>query len=72
MPCFLGIYVCLTSVVLADMVGVKRLSNAFGMILLFVGIGTIVGPPMAGMYIYYIAFNYLFNYLFYLVPYFDS
>lgn len=43
-----GSYVCLTSVVLVDMIGVDRLTNAFGLLLFIQGIATFVGPPMAG------------------------
>lgn len=41
-------YVCLTSVVLVDLVGVDRLTNAFGLLLFIQGIATFVGPPLAG------------------------
>nr|CAD2190488.1 unnamed protein product [Meloidogyne enterolobii] len=41
-------YVCLTSVVLVDLVGVDRLTNAFGLLLFIQGIATFVGPPIAG------------------------
>lgn len=41
-------YVCLTSVVLVDLIGVDRLTNAFGLLLLIQGIATFVGPPLAG------------------------
>ena len=44
----IGSYVCLTSVVLVDMIGVDRLTNAFGLLLFIQGIATFVGPPMAG------------------------
>lgn len=39
---------CLTSVVLVDLVGVDRLTNAFGLLLFIQGIATFVGPPLAG------------------------
>uniref|UniRef100_A0AC34Q3W2 Major facilitator superfamily (MFS) profile domain-containing protein n=1 Tax=Panagrolaimus sp. JU765 TaxID=591449 RepID=A0AC34Q3W2_9BILA len=42
-------YVCLTSVVLVDMVGVDRLTSAFGLLLLVQGIATFVGPPLGGL-----------------------
>jgi len=45
---FKGSYVCLTSVVLVDLVGVDRLTNAFGLLLFIQGIATFVGPPIAG------------------------
>jgi hypothetical protein len=42
-------YVCLTSVVLVDMIGVDRLTSGFGLLLLVQGIATFVGPPIAGV-----------------------
>lgn len=44
----LSSYVCLTSVLLVDLLGVEKLTNAFGLLLLFQGIGTVFGPPIAG------------------------
>ncbi|KAE9551215.1 hypothetical protein FO519_005582 [Halicephalobus sp. NKZ332] len=41
--------VCLASVVLVDMVGIDRLTSAFGLLLLVQGIATFVGPPIAGV-----------------------
>lgn len=45
---FIGVYVSLTSVVLVDLLGIERLTNSFGLLLLFQGVATIVGPPVAG------------------------
>lgn len=42
-------YVCLTSVILVDLLGVDKLTNAFGLLLLFQGIATFAGPPIAGI-----------------------
>ncbi|KAF7632723.1 MFS domain-containing protein [Meloidogyne graminicola] len=50
-------YVCLTSVVLVDLVGVNRLTNAFGLLLFIQGIATFVGPPIAGK-LYDLTFRY--------------
>ncbi|EJW88025.1 major facilitator superfamily transporter [Wuchereria bancrofti] len=44
----LSSYVCLTSVLLVDLIGIEKLTNAFGLILLFQGIGTVIGPPISG------------------------
>ncbi|KAK0403713.1 hypothetical protein QR680_017082 [Steinernema hermaphroditum] len=44
----LSSYVCLTSVLLVDLLGVDKLTNAFGLLLLFQGVGTVFGPPIAG------------------------
>ncbi|CAJ0934642.1 unnamed protein product, partial [Mesorhabditis belari] len=41
-------YVCLTSVILVDLLGLEKLTNAFGLLLLFQGIGTVFGPPISG------------------------
>ena len=41
-------YVCLTSVVLVDLVGLDRLTNGLGLLFFVQGIATFVGPPLAG------------------------
>jgi MFS family permease len=41
-------YVCLTSVILVDLIGLERLTNGLGLLLLVQGIATFVGPPIAG------------------------
>ncbi|WAR27371.1 MOT5-like protein [Mya arenaria] len=43
-----GVYVSLTSVVLVDLLGLEMLTNSFGLLLMFQGIATLVGPPIAG------------------------
>ncbi|CAF4676918.1 unnamed protein product [Rotaria sp. Silwood1] len=45
---FSGGYVALTAIVLVDLVGINKLSDAFGVLLLFVGIATAVGTPIVG------------------------
>lgn len=44
----IGAYVGLTSVILVDLLGLDKLTNAFGLLLLCQGIATLIGPPMAG------------------------
>lgn len=44
----IGVYTCLTPIVLVDLLGLEKLSNAFGLVLLYQGIGAVVGPPIAG------------------------
>lgn len=44
----IGAYVGLTSVVLVDLLGIEKLTNAFGLLLLFQGIASLIGPPIAG------------------------
>ena len=43
-----GAYVGLTSVILVDLLGLECLTNAFGLLLLFQGIASFVGPPIGG------------------------
>ena len=44
-----GVFVCLTPIVLVDLLGLDKLSNAFGLVLLFQGIGA-VAVRFAGLY----------------------
>ena len=46
----IGAYVGLTSVILVDLLGLDKLTNAFGLLLLFQGVATLIGPPIAGTY----------------------
>ncbi|XP_015176547.1 PREDICTED: monocarboxylate transporter 12 [Polistes dominula] len=43
-----GAYVGLTSVILVDLLGLSRLTNSFGLLLLFQGFASLLGPPIAG------------------------
>lgn len=43
-----GAYVGLTSVCLVDIVGLDKLTNAFGLVLLSQGIASLAGTPLAG------------------------
>lgn len=45
----IGAYVGLTSVILVDLLGLDKLTNAFGLLLLFQGIASLIGPPIAGV-----------------------
>ncbi|CAF2621749.1 unnamed protein product [Rotaria sp. Silwood2] len=45
---FSGGYVTLTAIVLVDIVGIEKLSDAFGVLLLFIGIATAIGTPIVG------------------------
>ena len=48
---FSGGYVTLTAIVLVDIVGVEKLSDAFGVLLLFIGVATAIGTPIVGKYL---------------------
>ncbi|GBP20934.1 Monocarboxylate transporter 5 [Eumeta japonica] len=41
-------YISLTSIILVDLLGLDKLTNAFGLLMLFRGAATIVGSPLAG------------------------
>lgn len=44
----IGAYVGLTSVILVDLLGLNKLTNAFGLLLLFQGVASFIGPPIGG------------------------
>ncbi|RWS05964.1 hypothetical protein B4U79_12272 [Dinothrombium tinctorium] len=46
--CIAG-YMCLTSIILVDLLGLDKLTNAFGLISLCRGVASMIGPPMAGV-----------------------
>ncbi|KAL0275555.1 UNVERIFIED_CONTAM: hypothetical protein PYX00_003373 [Menopon gallinae] len=41
-------YISLTSIILVDLLGLDKLTNAFGLLILFRGCATIIGSPLAG------------------------
>jgi MCP family monocarboxylic acid transporter-like MFS transporter 14 len=41
-------YISLTSIVLVDLLGLDNLTSAFGLLVLFRGVSSMVGPPVAG------------------------
>jgi len=41
-------YVLLTTLVLADLLGPELFTNSFGLLLLFQGVATLIGPPIVG------------------------
>eukprot|EP00095_Tigriopus_kingsejongensis_P002022 snap_masked-scaffold1627_size33010-processed-gene-0.3 protein:Tk02022 transcript:snap_masked-scaffold1627_size33010-processed-gene-0.3-mRNA-1 annotation:"monocarboxylate transporter" len=45
---FTAAYVSLTSIVLVQLLGLDKLTSAFGLLVLFRGVASIVGPPIAG------------------------
>ena len=59
-----GAYVGLTSVVLVDLLGLDKLTNAFGLLLLFQGIASVMGPPIIGR-LYKVVHTFFYPMLFY-------
>jgi MFS-type transporter involved in bile tolerance (Atg22 family) len=41
-------YISLTSIILVDLLGLEKLTNAFGLLILFRGAAAIFGTPLAG------------------------
>lgn len=41
-------YISLTSIILVDLLGLDKLTNAFGLLILFRGAAAILGSPLAG------------------------
>lgn len=51
-------YISLTSIILVDLLGLDKLTNAFGLLILFRGAAAIIGSPLAGMlYVYSKSYN---------------
>ncbi|XP_078264518.1 monocarboxylate transporter 13-like isoform X2 [Rhinoraja longicauda] len=46
---FLGTIMALVVTLITDVVGAERLSSALGLIMLFRGVGCLLGPPLAGL-----------------------
>lgn len=44
----IAVYVSLTSVLLVDLLGLEKLTHAFGLLLVFQGLASIIGPPVVG------------------------
>ena len=42
-------YISLTSIILVDLLGLDALTSAFGLLVSFRGVASIVGPPLAGL-----------------------
>ncbi|KAJ1368007.1 hypothetical protein KIN20_029055 [Parelaphostrongylus tenuis] len=56
-------YICLTSVILVDILGLEKLTNAFGLLLLWQGVGTVFGPPVSG-YLADVTNTYVWSFVF--------
>lgn len=52
-------YISLTSIILVDLLGLDKLTNAFGLLILFRGAAAIVGSPIAGM-VYDATLSYMY------------
>ncbi|CAD6185095.1 unnamed protein product [Caenorhabditis auriculariae] len=46
---FISAYICLTSVVLSDLLGLEKLTNSFGLVVVARGISSLLGSPFAGL-----------------------
>jgi len=46
----LAAFIALRSIVIVDLLGIEKLTNAFGLIALFQGIVALVGSPISGKF----------------------
>ena len=46
---FIAAYICLTSIVLADLLGLELLTSSFGLLVVARGISALAGSPFAGI-----------------------
>lgn len=44
----LAAYICLTSIILVELLGLEKLTNAFGLLSLFRGVASMLGGPFSG------------------------
>jgi hypothetical protein len=44
----LAAYISLTSIIICDLLGLRKLTNAFGLVTLARGVAGVLGPPAAG------------------------
>ena len=47
---FIAAYICLTSIVLADLLGLELLTSSFGLLVVARGISALAGSPFAGIF----------------------
>ena len=45
---FSAAYISLTSIIICDLLGLEKLTNAFGLLTLARGVSSTLGPPLAG------------------------
>ena len=47
-----AIFVSLRSIIMVELMGLQKLTNAFGLVIMFQGISSFVGAPIAGTYLF--------------------
>lgn len=50
---FIAANYSLTSIILVEVITIERFTNAYGLLLLVQGIANLMGPPLAGKYLFY-------------------
>lgn len=61
---FIAPFISLSSIVLAEMLGISKMVNAFGLMSLLYGIPIILGTPLAGLQVKLVTFCNFFNEIF--------
>ena len=59
---FVAAYISLTSIILVDLLGLDNLTSAFGLLTLFRGFSSMIGPPINGEYLQLFSFTENYNY----------
>ena len=54
---FVAAYISLTSIILVDLLGLDNLTSAFGLLTLFRGFSSMIGPPINGEYLQLLSFT---------------
>jgi len=60
---FLGGYVSMTFIVLVDLLGLEKITNYLGILVMFQGIAVALGPPLAG-FLYHTSKSYVLSFAF--------
>lgn len=52
-PFALGVacFAALRSIICVELLGIEKLTNAYGMLMLFMGVAALIGPPFAGIFL---------------------
>ena len=48
--CFLAVFVSLRSIIVAELLGIEKLTSSFGLVTMCQGLSAFIGAPIAGKY----------------------
>ncbi|VDK52725.1 unnamed protein product [Gongylonema pulchrum] len=62
---FAACFSALRSIICVELLGLEKLPNAFGMMMLCMGVAALIGPPIAGLYCFsFIIFRFIYLYIY--------